>query len=97
MAIAKNSFIVWSHPALKDKCLTTFFSNSLWSRSAYLIEAIRAVGHPPQIPSAGATAARGPVMRTESPIQFLLQASRISRSELWGNSMATIERLRPWV
>ncbi len=38
MTIPKNSFIVWSHAALKRKCLTTFFINSLWSRGAYLFQ-----------------------------------------------------------
>ena len=41
---------IWGMVAMAAS-VTAIFINSLWSRGAYFFEAIKAVGHPPQIPS----------------------------------------------
>ena len=41
---------IWGMVAMAAS-VTTIFINSLWSRGAYFFEAIKTVGHPPQIPS----------------------------------------------
>jgi len=61
---------VWGMVAMAAS-VTAIFINSLWGRGAYFFEAIKAVGHPPQIPSR--------VQAQEGKVGLPLPASGLAR------------------